>query len=460
MKNNGFTLVELLAVVVIISIITLMGTVGIQAAKRGINGYMWETTEELIESAAQTFGNDKKEYIKNLDNACEIDGESKVHCITITVQTLIDRGYLTTRDTITYNDIEKYKVITNKTVDKSNNEEENFKNGYYVNNYNIFIYVENDVVYTKYSETFLPSTIIVNKEPSKEDDTSGGGSGSTDEAKKITMADICRNGQFLSSCIKSMNGKDDTLYYHDGSLTNGINDGSYRYAGASADVNNYVCISDEETCSDANLFRIIGVFDEGVKLIKATSIGDYAWASDGLNTWSSASLNTYLNGDYLTSLGDFATNYIATTTWKVGGNTDVKIYFNVTPTTAYTNEITSPANSNIVSKKIGLMYVSDYYYAASQTYWSKVGYSSSGSSYDYRAATGSNWLYLGSFEWLITPVSDTSYGALGVISAGCVNLFAGNGVADSYAVRPVFYLGSKVAYAGGEGTLESPMRLS
>ena len=248
------------------------------------------------------------------------------------------------------------------------------------------------------------------------------------------------------------------IYYHDGSLTNGISDYSYRYVGASGDVDNYVCInSTETTCSDANLFRIIGVFGNQVKLIKATSIGDMAWNDSGTNTWSSASLNTYLNYDYLSALGNFAENYIATTTWKVGGDTYDKIYYNVTPITAYTNEITSPAAATTVSKKIGLMYVSDYYYAASQTYWSKVGYSTSGSSYDYRAATGSNWLYLGSHEWLITPVSDSSYSAFSVFSSGHASY---NNVADGLAVRPVFYLTSSVKYASGSGTSSNPIRLS
>lgn len=41
MKKNGFTLVELLAVVVILALITLMGTVGVSSLKDGINKSMW-----------------------------------------------------------------------------------------------------------------------------------------------------------------------------------------------------------------------------------------------------------------------------------------------------------------------------------------------------------------------------------------------------------------------------------
>ncbi len=254
---------------------------------------------------------------------------------------------------------------------------------------------------------------------------------------------------------------ENNIYHHDGSLTNGINDGSYRYAGASDSVNNYVCISDEETCSDANLFRIIGVFDEGVKLIKATSIGSYAWGtyfgpdggSTSTNVWAKGYLNGYLNGDYLTSLGDFATNYIATTTWKVGGNTSVKIK-NVVPATTYANEITSPAESTTVDAKIGLMYVSDYGFAAGSTAWSTMLGDDGYAAY----ASAINWLHLGSNEWLITPIEeDFSEYAFSVISYGKV---ISSYTAEELAARPVFYLESSVTYSSGTGSSTDPIRIN
>ena len=49
---------------------------------------------------------------------------------------------------------------------------------------------------------------------------------------------------------------ENSLYYHDSSLANGAGDNSYRYAGASASVNNYICLgSDEATCPEANLLE-------------------------------------------------------------------------------------------------------------------------------------------------------------------------------------------------------------
>ena len=58
------------------------------------------------------------------------------------------------------------------------------------------------------------------------------------EKKNDTVATVCSSGQTLSSCIIAMNGKDDTLYYHDSSLTNGAGDNSYRYAGGDYQLTN------------------------------------------------------------------------------------------------------------------------------------------------------------------------------------------------------------------------------
>ena len=247
------------------------------------------------------------------------------------------------------------------------------------------------------------------------------------------------------------------IYYHNSALTNGAGDNSYRYAGASDSVNNYICLgSDAATCPDANLFRIIGVFGDKTKVIRAKSVGDQKWDTNGSNTWSTSSLNTYLNGTYLTSLGTLA-DKIATTTWKVGGNTSANIS-GVVPKTAYQYEVGSSASSTTVDKKIGLMYVSDYYYSASPSAWTLVGYNSSDATKDYRAATSTNWLYLGSTEWTISRDSDDTNYAFRVTSTGDVNF----SIVDSrsFAVRPSFNLESSVKYVSGSGSMSDPVRVN
>ena len=275
------------------------------------------------------------------------------------------------------------------------------------------------------------------------------------EAKSITMADVCSNGQTLNSCILSMNGKDNTLYYHDSTLANGAGDNSYRYAGASNSVNNYICLgSDTTTCPDANLFRIIGVFGDKTKVIRAKSVGNKQWHSSESNTWSSSSLNTYLNGEYLTSLGTLA-DKIATTTWKVGGGTYESILTSV-PATAYQYEVGSSASTTTVDKKIGLIYVTDYYYGASPSAWTLMGYNSDATK-DYRAATSTNWLYLGSYEWTISRRSDDTNSAFCVNSTGYVFLYD---VASIRGVRPSFNLLSSTTYVSGSGSMSDPVRIN
>ena len=248
---------------------------------------------------------------------------------------------------------------------------------------------------------------------------------------------------------------ENSLYYHDSNLANGVGDNSYRYAGASDSVNNYICLgSDAATCPDDNLFRIIGVFGAQTKVIRAKSVGNQKWDTSSSNKWSSSSLNTYLNGTYLTSLGTLK-NKIATTTWKVGGGTPANIS-EVVPATAYKNEVGSSASRTIVNKKIGLMYVTDYYYSASPSAWTLVGYNSNDATKDYRAATSTNWLYLGSIEWTISRNSGYTYGAFLVDSTGRV---IHDYVTISFAVRPSFNLLSSTTYVSGSGSMSDPVRV-
>ena len=247
-----------------------------------------------------------------------------------------------------------------------------------------------------------------------------------------------------------------SLYYHDSSLANGAGDNSYRYAGASDSVNNYICLgSAATTCPDANLFRIIGVFGAQTKVIRAKSVGTKQWHSSQVNTWSSSSLNTYLNGEYLTSLGTLK-NKIATTTWKVGGGSYANIETSV-PKTAYKNEVGSNASSTTYEAKIGLMYVSDYYYSASPSAWTLVGWNESDATKDYRFSKGENWLYGGGWDWTISRISGNSNGAFEVYIGGCV--FNDN-VSDGYGVRPSFSLFSSTTYVSGSGSMSDPIRIN
>ena len=188
------------------------------------------------------------------------------------------------------------------------------------------------------------------------------------------------------------------LYYHDSNLENGAGDNSYRYAGASADVNNYICLSSsEEICSADNLYRIIGVFGDNnhgvkdqqlVKVIKNTSYGEYSWNTALSNDWANASLNKTLNTTFKTEKLSKVDDKIAEVSWRVSGHTTA-----VTVKTFYTAEITNATKNHIA--KIGLMYASDYGFATTQDYWT-----TDLNNYD-SAAYQKDWLCVGSAE-LIT----------------------------------------------------------
>ena len=266
------------------------------------------------------------------------------------------------------------------------------------------------------------------------------------------LSDVCTSGNNLATCITTLLNKSEpsivNIYHHTSSLANGAGDNSYRYAGASGSVNNYICLgSDETTCPDANLFRIIGVFGDKTKVIRAKSAGTQIWDKNGSNTWSTSSLNTYLNGTYLTSLGTLA-DKIATTTWKVGGGSSTYLYD--VPKTAYQYEVGSGASTTTHDAKIGLMYVSDYGFAADQSGWTTKLSS-------YNSNTSKNWLYLGSTELTISRSSDDTTRVFRVSSTGNVNYYL---VADSYAVRPSFNLESSVKYVSGSGSMSDPVRVN
>ena len=305
--------------------------------------------------------------------------------------------------------------------------------------------------------------------------------------------------EYIKSQYTGTQGENN-IYYHDSDLANGAGDNSYRYAGANP--NNFVCFgSDTSPCPTDNLYRIIGVFGENyhgvtgkqlVKLIKYDYMttdelgtdGDYSqtykeWGMDSTykgtygdgerigvyywnykatgsatNTWSTSLLNkTNLNTNFINNIGTTWANKIATVTWKVGGNTYANIS-DVVPATTYQNEIVNPVTTNTTdnattySAKIGLMYVSDYGFAASPDAWTLTM-----SSYNNTTAKNNNWMYMGLYEWTISRYADDSNVAFGVCYGGFVDGY----VNFSFGVRASFSLESSVSYVSGSGSMSDPI---
>ena len=282
--------------------------------------------------------------------------------------------------------------------------------------------------------------------------------------------------------------------------------GNIRYYGASP--NNYVYFncSDyaNQSSSACELWRIIGVFEGKVKLIRDTSIGSYSWDNKdtttgaetnyGKNDWTDARLMKLLNPGYeslttggslyynagsgtcysgqsnattacnFTSMGikNSATrNLIQEVVYNIGGwNTNAVysdfIYEKERGTTVYSERPTTWIG------KIGLMYPSDYGYAADFTKCKdesgndlNIGsYNSDVNDYQCRK---NNYLYKGTFEWLLTPSSISSSGAWRAVLPG--NIVHDNYASISGVVRPVVFLSSSQDIASGEGTENNPYQL-
>ena len=142
--------------------------------------------------------------------------------------------------------------------------------------------------------------------------------------------------------------------------------------------------------------------------------------------------------------------------------------------TSYEYEITNQEETT--NSKIGLMYMSDYLYAASPNNWDKkpfngdhtymesgidaegivYGYYAGDDGSDYRSALKEDWLYLGATEWTITQMID-GLSAFTIHIAGDGN---GHGVGQTaQAVRPCFYLISSAKISMGLGTKDHPFKV-
>ena len=259
--------------------------------------------------------------------------------------------------------------------------------------------------------------------------------------------------------------------------------------------------------TNCELWRIIGVFNDKLKLIKNESIGAYSWDNKntstgaeedyGENDWSTARLMKLLNpsnyyevdtndnglGQSLyynsasgkcyssrdnatvdcdfTSTGiknDTTRNMIAETTWNLGGWNTNKVY----PNQIYEYERGTTVYTGIPTTwtgKIALAYPSDYGYAVDLNQCKdKTLYN-----YDNSTCTSNNWMKTiitnnGSDNgWLLTPSFNNAYSTWYVSPVSYVNITAAyNGSNNAL----VLYLNSDISIVGGTGTSSNPYRLS
>ena len=288
-------------------------------------------------------------------------------------------------------------------------------------------------------------------------------------------------------------------YDGDGLKIDNTPDENIRYYGSNP--NNYVSFNNE-------LWRIIGVFGNNVKLVRKDSLGGLSWDTSessvngglGINQWgestdadgneySGADLQVYLNKMYYggdTTITCYGSANNGTTTcptgtidetskslidnhiWNTGAieyntRTDTLAFYNAErgTKTGKTCKDGTYCNDLIIRTTkwtgyIGLPYITDWAYASSESVC-ETNMEAKDSSNNY-ICKNNNWMQRGSDTWYLSP--DVSYG-----NARDAWRVVGDDIASSrfasvpHAVAPSTYLKSNVIIESGNGSSTNPYKL-
>ena len=288
-------------------------------------------------------------------------------------------------------------------------------------------------------------------------------------------------------------------YDGDGLKIDNTPDENIRYYGSNP--NNYVRFNNE-------LWRIIGVFGNNVKLVRKDSLGGLSWDTSesnvngglGINQWGEstyedgsyyegAKLQIYLNKMYYggdTTITCYGSANNGTTTcptgtidetskslidnhiWNTGAieyntRTDTLAFYNAErgTKTGKTCKDGTYCNDLIIRTTkwtgyIGLPYITDWAYASSESVC-ETNMEAKDSSNNY-ICKNNNWMQRGSDTWYLSP--DVSYG-----NARDAWRVVGDDIASSrfasvpHAVAPSTYLKSNVIIESGNGSSTNPYKL-
>ena len=274
-------------------------------------------------------------------------------------------------------------------------------------------------------------------------------------------------------------------------------DQNIRYYGSNP--NNYVSFNNE-------LWRIIGVFGDNVKLVRKDSLGKLSWDSSessvnngwGVNEWSQSALKNYLNTMYYggTSVTCYCsydnkttacpTNTIDETskslidyhTWNTGAieyntRTDTLAFYKDERGTKTGKICSSGAGCNDTVERttewpgyIGLAYATDYAYASSESVCETNMWEGDIDTTHGRfnmTCKNNNWMNYSKETSTYTnaySMSPCTYsfsdGASHVWNVGNMGYVSFGSAAYSYAVVPSIYLKSNVLIENGTGTSSDP----
>ena len=310
--------------------------------------------------------------------------------------------------------------------------------------------------------------------------------------------DNCPN--YLTTYIMDLYDNEETRV-SDSLKKDNTKDQNIRYYGS--DPNNYVRFNNE-------LWRIIGVFGNNVKLVRSESLGSLSWDSsannvnsgNGINQWGEsthedgssyegADLQVYLNkmyygGDTTVTCYGSANNETITCltgtidetskslidnhSWNTGAieyntRTDTLAFYNAERGTigkTCTSTSGGWCNDTVIRTTewtgyVGLPYVTDWAYASSESVCeTNMQVQDSSNTY---ICKNNNWMQKSSDAWYLSPYAFGSYAC----SAWYVNgdgLARQNIAAGPFAVAPSIYLKSNVLIETGNGTSTDPYELS
>ncbi len=225
------------------------------------------------------------------------------------------------------------------------------------------------------------------------------------------------------------------LFKHDGSISTDANDNSYRYIGSNP--NNYVCF--DSICNVEDMYRIIGVINGKVKVIKYKSIENVVYDNNQNSVYVNSNMYSYLQS-YVSSLSII--DKLEVNKFYVGGIEEK--FLNEKVYTIYNYEVGSNRNNGVtIDDIIGLPYISDYAYA--------------GEEYGDVVSGTNNWMNNSEEMWVFTRESVKYNYMYYINSSGNLGL---DTVDKSKAVRPVFVLKNSVMILGGDGTSDNPYIIS
>ncbi len=422
MKKNAFTLIELLAVIAILTIIMVISVPQLITSIKNKKTDALEKTKDLLISAARNY---------------VIDYELKVPT-SISIETLCKNDYL--------------ECPIKNPIDNSN------LNGY--------VNVDDNKVYV-YSDTRDYITI------------------------KDYIIDL-----YNDESLRTSNGlkKDNTV------------DTNIRYYGS--DPNNYVRFNNE-------LWRIIGVFGNNVKLVRKDSLGELSWDSsdssinkgNGINQWGEstdvngntylgANLQVYLNKMYYggvettcyngadnsettcptNTLDRTAKLLIDKHTWSLGAIEmsieDTISFYNAERGTANGKTCTSGnyCNDSVIRTTkwtgyVALPYITDWAYASSESAC-ETNIQTKDSS-NLFVCKNNNWMQRSDWTWYLSPSGQSADASNAWAVSGNNNyvyyrMFGAMNKFASYGsnVAPSIYLKSSVLMKGGTGTSSDPYKLA